>query len=356
MLREITLEGTPEEMGEQHGSRLRSEIRALAESRMDYSLNILGRGSAAILEDVCRQFERAVQRLLPEVYVETAATARAAGLAYWKLILAGALSDVLDVAARKTGASPYVVSECSLSVMRSERGPVVAGTWDSHASAGQGLILCRRMSTTGAPTLALTTAGWPIQQGVNNLRVAVAISNMVSDAVAENGVPYIAVLPGIMRTSASTDAIYSALTALQHASARFYATADANGGVGIEVLPGRGLFRLSDDCTHTNHVLHPDAARFEGRPEAIAGSNRRLAELNDVTSSNGDLLHPGAILSMISTNANLIQRGEDSDDWTHAAFALVPNDRRILCSVVDSGEVGPSIDVEIPQEEEHQGA
>lgn len=327
----IELQGTPAEMGEQHGETLRDAINELAESRFILANSRLGGAASALLRDVSLGLAWQTQQSLPDVYKETAATARAAGLPYWKLVLAGAFSDVLDIASRRIGSSVKPPAECTIAGLKLDDGPAIVGTWDSHGSARGGLALCLRKPRRGPNTLALTTAGWPLQQGLNNGGLAAAIANAVSRDVA-TGIPYIALLPRIMSQSTVVGARHL-ISEHPHASARIYVLADLHETTAVQVVPGRAAFESSDNV-QANH-LTGDAVDFEGRPDIVKDSEARCLSFKSLIATASAV--PATARGWLDrvTLSPVVQSGtNEGDDWTHVVFSLAPKKRIVYYRVM----------------------
>lgn len=330
----VELSGSHLDMGRQHGDILRHVIRELADARIDLLARTLRLGSLARVQSVCSQMAEATSALQPDVHDEFRGAAQASGLPLWKLIAAGAYSDVLDVAARGQDPRFALPSECTLVTLHSGGSPVLLGTWDSHGSAGSALTLCKRSPSLGPSTAALTTAGWPLQQGVTSQRLAFAIANMVADRVSRGGVPYIAAL---MSVSAHADAHAAAdhLRTIRHASGRYYQLCDATTCIGQEVVPGRGAASsaLLPMC-HTNHYILESSRSYEGRDD-IQDSKRRLA-LARTFAARQDLEGLGGDeLLLLFARSGVVAAGDGTvdTDATHAAFLLAPAERSLyyLC-------------------------
>ena len=328
MVPSVTLEGTLRDMGEQHGEILRTSIRALAELRMEYLMRTVESTDAQAIEEIAVAMGQQIEKQLPEVFEETAATARAAGIPYWKLVVAGAVSDVSDVAGRGNVRGAAVLSECTILVARTEaQGVVIAGTWDSHATATEHLAICERRPNGLPATTALTTAGWPMQQAVNSAGIGLVVANVVGANVA-NGVPFIAVLPEIARAQTLAEA-GPTVARVPHASGRFYVIGDASAARGFEVVPTVGIFE--DDhvpMVHTNHYLFEDARPHEGRPQALESSELRLAIAGRLADESREVTAVELVKAL--AHSGVCQDGDGDGDRTGAIFAIVPKDGSII--------------------------
>lgn len=327
-------------MGAQHGEALRNEIRYLAEERIDLICSGTPEVSQNDVAVAAEMIASETARQLPHVFEETSSTAKAAGIEYWKLVVAGGYSDVEDVAARSVAASGPCRSDCTLLPRRTRDHLLLAGTWDSHATAERSLVLVERRPENAPHTLALSTAGWPMQQGITSAGIGFAIANLVAKNVRP-GVSYIAVLPALAAAVTLDEAVRCA-TAVTGCSARFYALCDAYGHfVGIETDGGNAwTSRVLD--VHTNHFLYSGGIEVEGRDNS-ASEERRLKAVNVLrTVDPGDTESLFGILETNDgSNTCISRRGHGRDDRSCAGFVLDPANRSILLTVGPPGLSSP---------------
>ena len=330
---EVTIEGSHRQMGEAHGEQLRAAINELAEVRIEYLCSRPG-VSLDEVERTARALLDAIAIELPDVAQEATSTARAAGLAPWTLVCAGAVSDVADLLDQRGRGASRPVSECTLTSWNGVGGPVLVGTWDTHLGAARSAVLCRRRPTDGLETLALTTPGWPMQQGVTQAGIGFAIANLVATTVAD-GVPYIAALPSILSRSSLTSCVDLA-AAIPHASARFYLLAGAAGVRGVEVVPRRPIsVDESVAQAHTNHMLSNDLRAFEGRSLIGSTTESRLSQAT-TWMERSSAIEPRDLLLEIGASL-IVQKGSDAaSDATGLAFAIDPVARSIWYLTMDA--------------------
>lgn len=330
MIPSIQLQGTATAMGHQHGEEFREEIEELSESRIEFLNRLFGKGSIHLIEESSKKMERAIQDLTPRVYEETVATAKSARLDYWRLIVAGACSDVADCVSRLIPGTRNVNGGCTLAVLNSDDskdGLRLIGTWDTQAFATAGLALCRRDPVGEPSTLALTTFGWPMQQGVTSAGLGFAIANLVATSTGD-GVPYMAALMAGC-TQISLNRMVSKIDSLPHASARYYQLLSRDRAVGIEMSPHGGNVQSDDDAiTHTNHFILDGARSWEGREPLLRDSKARLGAIRGL---RPHLLSAGLDADLIKAflDSSVIQQGSFDEDRTGAVFLLNPSAREM---------------------------
>lgn len=324
----IVLQGSPREAGWAHGEVLRKQIHALFDVRMGL-VRELTQASPDEVQNECEDILSQIRELLPEVAEEVAATSQAASIDTWKLVLSGGFSDVLDRCSSPDG-SNTPAQECSLIVTADDEGqPLLVGTWDTHGSAQDSLVSVKRQ-IAGCPTVvSLSTAGWPMQQGVTEYGLAFAIANMGASR-NYRGVTYISALPRIV-TSRTAETARLTASELCHCSARYYLFADQCGhALGLE-HEGHDTFNVSGFDAHTNHFVSNEGAKHEGRSYVVEESRGRRELMQSLfDGGNKSLQEVFALLSTTNRGGNSIMKlGEGSVDRTCAAFAISPTRRTL---------------------------
>jgi hypothetical protein len=245
----------------------------------------------------------------------------------------GGFSDVYDRCMKTIGAATHS-GECTLwPAIAPDNSINLVGTWDTHASGQASLVVVRRQPDAGVETLALSTAGWPMQQGITSNGLAFAIANMGA-TTRLNGTSYICALPRIVCATSSRDAAEVA-SGILLCSARYYAFVDCYGVfVGTET-DGRKYWRTEERVAHTNHFVFTEAKLFEGRPHLVADSERRRQAATNYLDSRSR--NPRELLSLLAfndgTSASISRYGEGREDRTCAAFVLDPVRRSIIFTV-----------------------
>jgi hypothetical protein len=325
----LDLSGDPEEMGYQHGESLREVIQELAYERLDIIVDTNPGIHRGDIKEIAEKVLTMTRDSLPSIYIESLATARAANLDHWLLLVGGGFSDIHDLASKAMG-NKSMMSECTLWPAVGPGGTVrIAGTWDSHATAQKALVVVRRRLSNGLYTLALSTAGWPMQQGVTSSGLAFAIANLVATTLS-SGTSYICALPEIVRANTVQEAAVHAET-IPLCSARYFSFADANGGFVALESDGCTWWKSNVKSPHTNHFIFDRALAVEGRPNiAVSSANRCRAAItfmDGVVRSIEELFH--ALAFNDGTDSSIARLGTGRDDRTCAAFVLEPSVQRM---------------------------
>jgi hypothetical protein len=320
-------------MGSQHGESLRELIRDLAYERLDIIVKANPGIRVETIQEIAEDVLTITREALPAMYVESLATARAADVHHWLLLVAGGFSDIHDLAAKAMG-NESTVSECTLWPAAGPSGTIrLVGTWDSHATAQQALVIVRRRLNSGLCTLALSTAGWPMQQGVTSNGLAFAIANLVASTTS-SGTSYICALPEIVAAQNAADAANHA-AAISLCSARYFSFADAAGEFAALESDGRKSWISNHKTAHTNHFVFDGSSTAEGRPQiAVSSEHRRhsgTAFVDGVVRSVDTLFEELAFND--GTDFSIAQLGEGRNDRTCAAFILEPANQRLLFTI-----------------------
>lgn len=324
----ITLRGTPKEVGYQHGETLRTEINTLFNERFSIISSLAG-VSTNDISTTCCEILHQTKKFLPTVFDEIVATAESANLEAWELVVAGGYSDVLDRVG-KLNCFSSSINECSLiSIVLTDNTPLLIGTWDTHASAQRSLVIVDRQIVGKPNTLALSTAGWPIQQGVNEFGLAFAIANMGAKPLI-SGTSYICALAAIASTKSSKEAVQKA-THISLCSARYYKFLDTTGkALGIEST-GNEFFELSGYKAHTNHFVSKKGEELEGRLMVRRESEARRVELENIfripCNSVEDVFSRLKLTDKV--DSLIVKHGNDIEDRTCATFVISPVEKAI---------------------------
>lgn len=266
----LEVRGTPREMGLSHGEELRDQIQELYLQRLNILLAESGLDQGSVLAAAADGWA-AVERHCARISQEIAAVGEAANLSPAQLIVAGAYTDLADV----LDAAPESASECTVAV--SDTGTIF-GTWDSHPGASDAMVVLRREPTESPGTIALTTAGWPVQFGINSQGVCFAITNLTPQRASRSGLPYIAAVAEVAGSQSTADATGW----LQHQdfmSGHSYVIADGEAAAVVETAATGSEVRSVQAGVEvqTNHYLGTldDNSRYEYG----AGSDARRCEL-----------------------------------------------------------------------------
>lgn len=166
MLR-LILQGSPREMGLQHGEALRQPIRELAAIREDLVRRRMPRWRLSDIHALAREMIGVLERH-PAAFAEFDGIARASGVAPQSLMVLNNYTDMRDFDNADEG--------CSTFAARHGNRYVCGQTWDMHASARP--YVAHVSKAGGESAELLTLAGCLAIAGVARGRLGVFINNM----------------------------------------------------------------------------------------------------------------------------------------------------------------------------------
>ena len=313
----LVLTGSYTKMGETHGEACRDAINDLIDDRLELLLGDSGALTVAELREICCNLLQCVCSSSDNLRDELYGTARGANLEAWRLIVAGAYTDVLDVIRQP---SSIQASECTVA-MDSTKG-CIAGTWDSHASAVNALVVVDRRPTNGPRTLALSTAGWPAQYGVNDSGLGFAITNLTPRTASRHGLVYIAAVARAAE-SPSTRSFEEFAMRTKFASGHAYLILDQSGDAVVCETSCTGVDMRSVHGLHVQANHYIGALDDNGMYTHIAGSHDRVNEMErgwPVISS------PQAFSRWLATTSCVNRTMADGPAVTCAWFYIIPKE------------------------------
>ncbi len=283
-MRRIVLEGSPEEMGRQHGEAYRDEIRAYAEDRVALSAGGSWSGRAADRQevlDLAASMLPAHRAYSEDLCREMEAMAEACDLTPAEAVIVGGFTDFVD-AVRATGAGVPEEDDCTAVVvpdaMAGGQG-YLAQTWDMHASATEHVTLLDVRPQDGPRAFVFSTVGCLGQIGINEAGIAIGINNLAAE-VGMRGVTWPLVIRQVLLQT-DIDAALRCITEAPLTGAHHYLLLDASGrGFDVEAMPqGSAVRELGQEpLVHTNHCLDPKSVQYEAEkpPALMASSQARL--------------------------------------------------------------------------------
>ncbi|HBP19322.1 MAG TPA: hypothetical protein DEA08_16220 [Planctomycetes bacterium] len=274
----LHLEGTPEEMGRQHGELLRDEIGALR----SYVRDFVG---ARRLRQAARRAEALFAEDIPERYYrEAEALARAADMPLVELLFAQCFTDI------------YRVFGCS--------------TLAAESSTGEGTFLARNLDF---PTLGylgryslvivarprgrrpFVSIGWPGMLGVlsgQNDALAAAVLVVHGLEGARPGLPFQFAFRRVLEECQSVDQAEALLRKTRITVTNNLIVADRQGGKRVLELHPEHISARGPDAggllSATNHFLH-ESRRVERFSFTYLNSRRRLQAVRDTCPAAGPL-------------------------------------------------------------------
>jgi isopenicillin-N N-acyltransferase-like protein len=246
--------------GRIHGETFRGEIAALAEIRIYLCQKVGGMQSRAQVLKLAEAHLPVLERFDRELFDELCGIADGAAISPAEVVVLNHYTDLRDLGA--TSADP---GGCTLLYARTPAGPVLAQTWDTHATSIPYVMMLRSPGPEGRPEAEswfLSVTGCLGMAGMTRGGVAVAINNLTStDAVV--GVVWSALVRkavGMGSASRARDLILSSPVGSGH----HYLVADRERAFGIETSGTLREVCYSGEepvYVHTNHCLNGVVAK-----------------------------------------------------------------------------------------------
>jgi hypothetical protein len=287
-LQTLTVRGTPQQLGEQHGEALRSQINAFVAMRFEATaefLTALGHRSLAPLVDIARQSLAIHAGWHPEGHQEHCAIARAAGVDAAELYAAANMTDMRDAlayAGRVPHGLPADAEGCSTVLLpgawTADGQQLVAQTWDLNPQDLEYVVAIQRIPSRGPATWSVTCTGCLSLVGMNSSGIAVGTTNIKTQG-SRPGVGYMGILHRMLSLDNFTNAADACSTA-PRAAAHTYWLADGQQLADWETTAWSVTRRTPSDhpLVRTNHCLIEAHAHHE--VEAPSPSSRaRLQRL-----------------------------------------------------------------------------
>lgn len=282
MIRRLVLHGSPQQLGSQHGSAYRREIRRYTDERVHLASNGSWAGREATREDAIGLAEAmlpAHRSYAPDLTQELTAMAEASGLSAAEAVIVGGFTDFVDAVRAQQGAV-HEEDDCTAVLVPDARAHghgYIAQTWDMHDSATEHVVLLDIAPENGPRAFVFSTVGCLGQIGLNDAGIAIGINNLTS-TTGGIGVTW----PFVVRKALQQTDIEAALACVvevELAGAHNYLLLDRHGrGYNIEAMPGcRIVTKLEGSpIAHTNHCIDADALREQAeRPPALLESSER---------------------------------------------------------------------------------
>lgn len=297
---ELTPGASSRQWGQSHGESFRGEIRSLAALRTHLTVRIGGFDDEAEVLGVAERHLPVLERYDRELFDEFMGIAEGAGVTAAQLVVVNHYTDLRDIKRSKgpagAGAAEADLGDpggCSILWSRAPAGaelPILAQTWDMHASAIPYVAALRVPERDGRPAaVLLTITGCLGMCGMNRLGVGIAINNLASTD-ARVGIVWPAL---VRRALVESDAAAARDRVLEAplGSGHHYLVADREGAYGIETSGaerkvvfaatalGAGERAGSDGSgpsfyVHTNHCIDGEIAACSRIPPGSTTQDR----------------------------------------------------------------------------------
>jgi isopenicillin-N N-acyltransferase like protein len=281
--REITVAGSPRDMGRQIGEAARDEIRGFCEVALQ-RVNKTVRVSHKTAYSIAERSLPFAEEYAPHLVEELRGTAEAAGVSLIDLMLLQVRNQL----------KPEADAGCtSLSIANSEtNNPIVAQNWDNDPLLDDFTVVLTRRPVNQPATICVTQAGLIAYIGFSDTGIAACLNTLPAPS-RDVGVPHYFTLRGLYEAK-SLDGCVRAVNRAHRAIPANIMLGTPQGPANLEVTIDRvdvlrpenvadaasvgtdaGSVR-HDRITHTNHCLHPELCAINDEfPELIQSYPRK---------------------------------------------------------------------------------
>lgn len=309
--KEITIVGSPREMGEQLGEAAGELVRGFCEvalERLETTMNV-GADKAQELAEISIPLAEGYQ---PDYVEEIRGLADAADLPLWKVML-------LQVRNQFTKEQDAGCTSLSLPA-NAERGPVVAQNWDNDPELDAFTIVLTRKPTGKPALMTVTQAGLIAYIGFNDCGFGACLNTLPAPSRPQ-GVPHYFTLRGLYESD-SLEAATEAIRKADRAIPANIMLATPQGPANFEVMVDDVYIirpQERDWIAHTNHCLHEATCQYNEQFPELIGSHPRKQQIDSLLSAENASIQLDDIKAALSDHAGhprSICRHENDDAQT----------------------------------------
>jgi len=262
-LPQLTVSGSPHQMGHQYGAHFREMIHPFTADRVKAVKTYLTEAGHG--DDIDRLLEAgaACLELLksfdPRGYAEHYGIAQGAGVDPVLLYTTANMTDIRDIVTLP--GDPDVVEDegCTMALLPPEKtasGRALQGqTWDLNGPDVEYVVALHQLPDEGPETWTVTCAGCQTLMGMNQHGVTVGTTNLKTKG-ARVGIPYLSLLHRALRQE-TREAASALIEETPVAGSHSYWVGDAQGAVEWEKTPVSAHSRSTSDgaLARSNHCL-----------------------------------------------------------------------------------------------------
>jgi isopenicillin-N N-acyltransferase like protein len=317
---ELTVSGSPRDLGRQIGDAAREQIRGFCEislDRVNKTMNVSpDRAAVAVAEST-----RFVADWCPDLLEELQGTAEAAGVSEADLMLLQIRNQL--TADEESGCTSLSVSGHGVNA------PIVAQNWDNDPLLDEFTVVLTRRPTNKPATMMCTQAGLISYLGFSETGIGACVNTLPAPARSA-GVPHYFILRQMYDATSLEDAT-AVLSSANRAIPVNIMMTTPQGPANLEATIDdvRILTPENSRCvTHTNHCVHPDFEYINADFPELIQSRPRRERINELLLS-GDTPDAEQVKNALqdhSGHPTSICRHENADPqhgfWT-TVFSIV---------------------------------
>ncbi len=257
----VQVSGGAFERGQQYGAQASQRIRRNVEVYREIFKHYAGWDWQRVVEHA-QTYAPAIESYRAHFLDEMRGIADGAGLSFGDILALNVRTEIMFAAVARAAAH-----ECTAFVALPEAtadGHTLVGqNWDWKPAASETVVILEAETTEGASFVTVVEAGLLAKTGLNSVGIGLVTNALVTDQdKGKPGVPYHAILRGILEAETMADAL-SAITYHPRASSANYLIAHREGeAINVEAAPGdysRVFMAFPEDGVygHANHFVCP---------------------------------------------------------------------------------------------------
>lgn len=322
---ELTVEGSPIEMGTAIGEQFRDTIRDLSELVLErFNKGSQSPVSMADAESIARAAIPYAEDYLPSAVEELKATGDAAGVSLDRMML-------LNV--RSMLSAPEGCTSVMVGADATASGTGMAGqNWDNDPAMDPFSVVITRKPTVKPAFMSFCQAGIIAYMGFNEAGIGLCM-NALNGPSRRNGVGWYFLVRSIYEQT-SLDGVIESLTTPERAMSANAAMITPQGPADLEItLDSVEVLRANPDETlvHTNHCVHPSLAAYnEEFGDRIYGQSfdrkTRAEELLGEIDGQVTIDHVKSILSDrqgYPTSINRFPNDDPATGWQRSVVSMI---------------------------------
>ena len=267
--REITVSGTPREMGRQIGEAAREEVRGFCDVALD-RVNLTVAISRNKALSIANDSLALARDYAPHMVEELEGIAESANVTLADLMLLQVRNQLTPEA--DAGCTSFALEPAA----GIDRGAIVGQNWDNDPLLDDFTVMLTRRPIDKPALMTVTQAGLISYIGMNDAGIGVCLNTLPAPC-KDVGVPHYFTVRGIYEARSLDEAVYAVNRADRAIPANIMMSTP-QGPADLEVtLEGVQVLHGEDGrVTHTNHCLHPDLVAInDDFPELIQSIPRK---------------------------------------------------------------------------------
>lgn len=304
----IRVKGSPRERGRQYGQKAAAYIRRNITIYQTYFDYIAGWGWEQAT-DCALAYEGIIHSYRPHFLDEIRGIAEGAGVPYCDILALNVRTEIRNAAITRLSSN-----ECTAFVAlpphSTQDHTLIGQNWDWLTAVAKTVVLLEVEDSDRPNFVTVVEAGLLAKAGMNSAGVGLATNALHCDLEkGDPGVPYHAVLRGILEAEKLSDAIV-AITSHPRASSANYLVAHQDGvAFNAEAAPGDFsrvyiTFPAEDTYAHTNHYLSREIDFKDLAPWYGPGSLVRFHRMDKFLKTHSGTISISTLRGMLADHFN----------------------------------------------------